>query len=477
MAINLGGRSARRSRRKTQVDPVKLDIDVLDVNGRKFVAGMHWEPLNNSRKPLAEAKTVGARNGWDIVSIKRGGDWIQAGFVSRADGAYKGMFSIASALAVVLGTKWCGVFDVGNERYLVVAVDGTGRIVAASDRVHPAARAKQVFNRILSENKEIPAASTWAPAALELAASERSLADLLPAELPKAVTKASELLYLKFGLTREQYITMAAFVLLSFVAYYGFNWWDARQQEAQQQEDERQAAIRQKALDLANANARMKLEQSALAHPWATLPRAEDFINACETIVDRFPLSIAGWMFTHADCNGTTVIAEYTRAIGTSQDTFTQTLSEGLIHVADESSSPVLGFEQAGDKAKITLPLNAPAAGDEPLMSANTLTPEFLGPLQRANAPEQDVFSAISIIEVPVVITMPPQPPGQPPLTPPQATWRQLGLSFKSQLQPKLILAGMKHQNGLRITDIDTILSDSDATLKWSIKGDFYVQR
>jgi hypothetical protein len=477
--IRRGPRSLRR--RKVGGERIELSISIYEINGNKYVAGMHWQPLSQSRTPLKEARVEGQKHGWDVVTIKRGPDWIQAGFVSRASGAYKGMYSIASALAGVLGPHWCGIFKTHEEgRYLLIAVDSGGRLVAASDRVLSGEDAKMLASRILSQN-EIPYENTYAPPELEFAEKSHTLEDLLPANLSKRVRKDAELTYLTAGLTKDQWRNLLLIGVLAGIGWYGFHLWD------QHVEAEKAAAtaLQQKKADeqlrIANENARRKLEAQALAHPWATMPSADDYISTCEGLIDRMPISPQNWMFIDGTCDKNSLTVDYNRGDGTSSQDLLSAISQFLQAQVTQNGMPpmppVISFTDSGNKATIVYVLKAPIAGDDPLQSLIDAMTSLLGPLERANAPGLTVFDNITVNQVPVKIVMPPAPAGQPPLPAPEATWRQLHFQFDSQLQPKDVFGALKDHDGLRLTGISTKLSATDATLTWTLTGDFYVQR
>lgn len=465
-------------RRRVMGERIELSITILEINGNRFVAGMQWQPLSQSRSPLKEAKEEGQRRGWDVVSIKRGSDWIQAGFVSRASGVYKGMYSVASSLAGVLGPHWCGIFATPEPgQYLVAAVDGSGRIVAASDRILPAESAKALSRRIQADN-DIPYENTFAPPELEMAPSVRELGDLLPPILPKAVRKQAALTYLSYGVTKESLRNLAIIGGLIVGALVAFHYWDAYEDGVKEEAARKEQAAQARRLALANANARRKLEALALTHPWAMTPSADDFIRACGSVVDRLPLDMTGWNFSDALCDdkkGITIT--YLRQTGSSQQDLARTIGASLLSISKESHLPVVSFTNNGDSVTVTFPLTGPVAGDDPLQPLVDAMSDFLGPIQRTNTADVQVFSNISIEQQPVVIKMPPAPPGQPPIPAPEATWRMLHWSLDSEIPPRLVFGGLKNRNGLRVTSIETKLQSDGAQLKWTMKGDFYVQR
>jgi len=103
---------------------------IVSINGNRFVSGLLWQALTRPRGYMKEAKEIGKREGLDIVAIRDTAEVKQAGFVSKADGAYKGMYSLAAALAGQLGDTWIGAFKLPDDRYAMVAVD-SGAIIPA----------------------------------------------------------------------------------------------------------------------------------------------------------------------------------------------------------------------------------------------------------------------------------------------------------------------------------------------------------
>lgn len=69
------------------------DVSILSYHGNKFVSGLFWRPLSSQRQYMKEARKLGKEEHLDIVAIRHSPTVIQAGFVSKSQGAVKGMYS------------------------------------------------------------------------------------------------------------------------------------------------------------------------------------------------------------------------------------------------------------------------------------------------------------------------------------------------------------------------------------------------
>ncbi|WP_236077293.1 type 4b pilus protein PilO2 [Paraburkholderia domus] len=466
---------------RREAERIGLDIEILEYRNRKFVTGLHWEPLNSALKYKKEAKDFASRYGWDVVAYRRARGGIQGGFVSTNDGAYKRMYSIAATLAGELakdyGDRWVGLFKVSEGMYLFAGV-WDGMIIPATDRIVSRVEASgafaEVLNRYSGDKGKIEDRCQFAPPELELAAQEIKLSDVL--EVNK-LRRDYQLKALTFTLTPSELRMIAAAGVIALVAWQGVDKWHDMQREKALAVARAQAAARAAALAEANANARKKLAESALAHPWAVLPSARDYVDACEGATDMFPLNIAGWSFATATCAGSQLTVVYQRKEGTTQGAFGETIGQGLVALANARATPVLGFSDAGSTATITMQLAYPVAGDDALLPEYEATSAFLGTLEPANSSDLQVISGMNIKEQAATIKLPPPPPGTPATEPPQAPWRHYAFSFDSQLQPQAIMASMQLGNGLRINSIVTKLNVDSAALIWTISGDLYVKR
>lgn len=455
--------SRRRSKGQVRDDaPVRQDLQYVEINGHGFVSNLFWQPLNNARSYMAEAKSFGKQNGWDIVAIRRG-TRIQAGFVDSGSRNLKGMFSLAASLASVLGDSWLGAFRLSDGRYAVVAVHemlicpGVDRLCATAEQ------AKQMLTNA-HNTYSFDAESIFAPPELEFASQDRDIYQLLSA---KSVRKENRLKQLTFGMSSRQLVIASVGVLAALGVIGGYVAWHQHEQE----EQERQAAIQRSAakkhLDDLNATARRKLVEAALAHPWAVQANAMDFIVACSKVTNALPLSVKGWTFESAECGSSGAVARFSRNGGT---------VEAMRVAAPELFGAPAVFS-GGDEATVTLGFVVPAGGDDVIASPDDDMSTFMTHFQQ-------IAVTPTLEERPVKIDPPKVPDGQPPLDPPIATWRKFHFSFDGPLQPvshfvagkatTTTLAGIP---GLRIEGITTKLNGDDATLTWHVEGNIYAKK
>ncbi|RTU84864.1 type 4b pilus protein PilO2, partial [Pseudomonas aeruginosa] len=110
------------------------DVSILSYHGNKFVSGLFWRPLSSQRQYMKEARKLGKEEHLDIVAIRHSPTVIQAGFVSKSQGAVKGMYSLASALSGQFEGDFLACWKVDEDRYALVAtLDGA--IVPGQDLV------------------------------------------------------------------------------------------------------------------------------------------------------------------------------------------------------------------------------------------------------------------------------------------------------------------------------------------------------
>jgi hypothetical protein len=109
------------------------DVAVLTIGARSFVTGLRWQNMRSSAHYMDEARSFGRENHMDIVAI-RVSKVIQAGFVAKARGVDRSMYSAAAVLIDTLGQSWLAAFDLGDGRFYLVAADKDA-IVPDPDRV------------------------------------------------------------------------------------------------------------------------------------------------------------------------------------------------------------------------------------------------------------------------------------------------------------------------------------------------------
>lgn len=453
-------------RSKAVLDPSPTaggETAIISINGRKFVTGLFWSPLSRARAYMAEARELGKKHDWDIVAIRRSATRIQAGFVSKNRGALKGMYSLASALAGVLGDKWIGVFEVGESRYAIVAVhDGT--IVPGYDRtVTGFDEAKSVMEHgiaLLDFGDNV-----YAPRSFNLALKECDLAEVLTA---KRLRPEHKLKQLTFGMTRKEMGVMAILLLLVGAGVYGYGLWSEHREALRLQELKRQAELRERALKLLEEQAKKSQPAQALEHPWAHMPLPAAFAAACQEMSRKHtPLSIAGWLESSSECSGKERTVTYER--------FDEGLTVSEFQRLAAVGGARVGIEDVPTKATVIRDLSVPPAGDESLMDATEARLRIASEVQRwGDTVAKDFSMTAREVKVPSV----PQPlPGQvtqsaPP--PPAPTWREFTFEFKTGLPPLRHIENLKDVPGLRITSIKAAVNRTEASIEWIVKGDLY---
>ena len=431
-------------------------VDVIEVNGYSFVGGLYWQTMLKVRSYEAEAKEIGKSIGMDIVTIRRTSMVIQAGFAPLGKGALKGMYSLAAALAQVLGDCWLGAFPVDgvDDRYAFVAVlDGAvmpGReFIGTRDAVEQALR--ETHSLVEGQGKK------WerviAPATFEFGGEAISLAELLQ---PKQLKPSAKLKPLTFGMTKREIliatgITAGALILL-LAGLFAKNAYDKRQDEA------REALARKQMAALAAANAHAPAAQAPV-RTWATQPVAIQAAQACDAALGLLPLAINGWVFDNATCAADgKVSAVYKQTDAGPLDTFLNAARTRF-----GSSAPL---QIAQDYKSVTVFLNytVPHSSDDALLREADATTLFVSH-----------FRGLAIEAVPTAPVPPPPPAeGAPTKQPPD--WRVFTYSFAAKLPPSMTLAGME-LNGLRLKSVELKLTDGAVPeLTWTTSGDLYVR-
>ncbi|WP_457926195.1 type 4b pilus protein PilO2 [Pseudomonas aeruginosa] len=127
------------------------DVSILSYHGNKFVSGLFWRPLSSQRQYMKEARKLGKEEHLDIVAIRHSPTVIQAGFVSKSQGAVKGMYSLASALSGQFDGDFLACWKVDEDRYALVAtLDGAivpGQDVVTSLRRGPGPGQEALYAR------------------------------------------------------------------------------------------------------------------------------------------------------------------------------------------------------------------------------------------------------------------------------------------------------------------------------------------
>lgn len=216
---------------------------------------------------------------------------------------------------------------------------------------------------------------------------------------------------------------------------------------------------RERALAELNQHTKQAQTLQALEHPWAKRPGTAEFVKGCNNAIDKLNLSIKGWTFTAAQCDGQLMSATYKRTGNSTSNDF---IAATIDHFSD---SPA--FFDDGNSAALKMTLSLELAGDDALDSADAMLAKITSWLHAQSL-------APSIKELPVELPTPAALPGQPPPEhPPAPDWKHYELQFTSTLPPSIALDGVP-STGLRLREIKTQLQNDRLT--WAVTGDLYAK-
>ncbi|MBS7690695.1 type 4b pilus protein PilO2 [Pseudomonas lalucatii] len=436
----------------TRPDPASW-VRVLTYNGRKFVTGLYWHPLSTPRQFMKEARAYGKEHGLDIVAIREAPTKIQAGFVAKKLGAVKGMYSMATALAGQFDADFVACWKIDEDLY-AIAGTAEGAIIPGGDLVTTLADAKQRIT-VLQNRGLLKNAQLFVPEGFGFDVRPFDIEELLA---PKRLRNEYKLRQLTFGLSRKELIAVGVCTGLLIGAGMGFHLWQSHQEELA-----RQAALeaeRQRLAELAakNAQAKSPLDLAALEHPWASMPDTQDLVKACSKAERVLPLSIAGWQFESATCDGLALAATYQRAGTSTAKQFT----EAAALLFEETPAFLI---DDGNTVGVRVPLKVAIGSNEELPSQDqvlqAVTSHFY---QQGIAPRLAPAQAEPIQQLPGN-----DQPAQT-ITPP---WTKFTFHAESTLPPVLSLEGLPGI-GVRTTLIETTLKNSQLT--WSVAGEIYAK-
>lgn len=430
-------------------------VQVLQHRGKSFVTGLRWHPLGSITGHMKEARQYGREHQLDIVAIRRTPAIIQAGFVARSDDVTKGMYSLAATLAGQLGDSWIAAWRTESDldQYALVAVY-QGGVISGCDMIGTGA---EVRRRVAQQrSRGISFTHEYLPLEFEMGGQPLDIEELLQ---PSNLKREYRLRPLVFGLSKAELVQLTILGLLIVAGTIGWAQWQSHQ--AQIAKEAAFQAEQRRLEELARLQKESGVEQTpqALEHPWAKRPSVADFVEGCSNVVYQLPLSIAGWEFSSALCDGTQVLSSYKRSGNSTAD--------NLIKATQGHFSDRPAFFDEGNSATLKFDISTPAAGDEPLKNAMDMLANLSSWLH--NFSQQPTLK-----EVPVVVPVEPAMPGQPaPPPPPQPQWKQFELRYATGITPLDTLTGAPAQ-GLRLREIKTEYQAGH--LLWTVTGDLYAK-
>lgn len=439
--------------------PVKTSVSIVPVNGRQFVAGLFWQPLTRPRSYMKEAREIGKREGMDIVAIRHS-VIMQAGFVAKGQGVVKGMYSLAASLASQLGNSWLGVFELDEDQFALVAVHD-GAIVPGCDLIGDR---EEISNKLRVVYNYFNWGVIYAPASFEFGGEPLDIKKLLESSNLK---KENQLRPLTFGLSPREWVLLGAALVIVVGGLFGYSEWAKYQANLRREAAIRAEQARRAELERLNAKAKSEQSQKALDHPWAKQPAAEDFAHGCIDVIHSLRLSVGGWIFQDAKCDGKAVVATYKRKDMFSINEFLAE-AKGAFAVA-----PTIAGD--GDSANLSIPLDLRYGGDDPLRPVAVATADFSSHLQKLGI-------VIKLTEKPV--QAPQQPaaalpgqqaaggaPGQPVVPAPVPDWKTFTFTIDTEAAPGVVFAGVR-SDGLRFTNLSVRFQEDVPKLIWTVAGE-----
>lgn len=432
-------------------------VTITTINGKQFVSGLFWQPLTRPRAYMKEAREIGSREGMDIVAIRHS-TIMQAGFVAKDQGVLKGMYSMAASLAGRLGPSWLGVFELDDGTYAFVAVND-GAIVPGCDMVGDREEVREKLNYIYSF---FSWEKVYVPADFDYGGETVDIKTLL---VPGSLQKEHRLKQLTFGLTNRELLLGVGAVVAIVIGGVGYMQLQAVEEKKARMERIRAEQIRQQ--QLAELNAKTKREQSvnALAHPWAKLPAADDFISSCVAGINAMPLTINGWVFQSAKCGGNQLAATYGRRGTATVNDFISGAKGRFV------SEPA--FLEEGESVAVHTELKLMYGGDDVLQPLAPMLSSFTSHFQALDI-------KLKLTEKPTAPEKPKPLPGQTASQPDNEVevvpdWKTYTFSFDTELAPELAFTGL-NGSGVRFTEVAVKLQEETSKLTWNVAGEIYAK-
>lgn len=436
------------------------DIRVMTINHRRFVVGLTWQTIRAQRNPMKEIRRVGKEQGLDLVAVRRS-DSIQAGFAPKTRLRLRGTFSLTVSLASLLEGCCIAVVPLGEgpdgtPQYTLVGKTERGGIHPWSDKVYAAALLRQTLIDLRGELRgsksdlEVPVYGDPAVAGVT------APLDLEAVLAPKQLSKDFRLRPLTWGMTRGQLMTAAAVAALALA---GLGFWlhvegerEAAARAALQREMARQAEL--------NKQARYKAALDSFRHPWTEQPSVGAFIGQCQRMLDRVPLSIAGWMTV------TVVCAQGDASVQSIRRTNSAATTAGYVAEVKKlfGVTPVFSFADSS-QASFTLSQTPKPEGDDPMVPVDERLMQFISRFQSLNID-------LAVSAVPIKDVKKNSEGEDLPLQ----DWQEYQFSAETDVPPRNIFAGAGF-TGIRLSQITVGINTSDGSVRYKISGSLYGKR
>lgn len=430
-------------------------VTVISAGGKFLVSGLYWQTLSQPQKVMKEAREIGRRDGMDIVAIRRLPTIIQAGFVRKQAGVQKGMFSLASIVADLLLRKdgqstldpLIAAFAVGDGRFAIVAFKDGG-VVPDSDVVFASLPLAQEAVRALyallsSKGKEV---TVYAPAELEFGGDSSVTLE----SLARAASRTHKLKPLRFGLSRREWILLAAALVAIVVALVAYQIWRQHQREREELlERQRQAELARILKDSGQ-----EVLPAALVHPWTTTPSVPAMISHCRAAARSTPLYLAAWELQGHNCTPNAYEAAYVRQPRATVLDFTAAAAAAF------PPGSTVSIQADADQATVRVISQAPAGGDDEMQDVHFRVDHLVSHLQK---------QLIPIKVAPKAQQTQSAQENQVAMPPPD--WSTATFEITSDWPAVSIFAGFDTR-GVRLLEQSTTIKESK--LSYTLKGEIY---
>jgi hypothetical protein len=425
-----------------------MSTHIVQIGKHRFVSGLFWQSLSRPRELRKEAVELAKTLSLDLVTIRKEHGSAQAGFAHTADGAQRGMLSLAAAVAQQIAQKgiftegrhqavsnWLGAFKLPDGKWAYFAVrdesflpngDFAGTKEEVLDRLN-GDYGLGGWNIIIGDKE------------LEEHGFHNFIAEKIENVVPRS--KSGRIKVQRWwALTPvERRIDWKLAAVTAVVATIVVGGGTATWMYHKKQVEERERAAAMEA-------ARNKLQSGELEapHPWLAKPMPLVLARDCLDHLQHF--SPGGWPLEEYACEAGQISYKWTRGAST----------VGSLLAA----IPEAVVDLDGDKASWWQPLKLQASKDDVLLPSKELVMPLVTEFQKLGLP----------LKVTALPPPPPPPPGTEKNAAPRPTWQTFSFTAKAGGVPPLELASILTQPGVRLDKL------SYRNGEWQIEGAIYAK-
>jgi hypothetical protein len=409
-----------------------------------FLAGVNWEPVpaRHKRNIKGLARRRGAHSFVTYSYLNQ--DAVQeyvTGLANSADidvsrQSVKTFYALALMVVPALEPSGYAIIPLAPDVYSFVGcING----VLMNDIVGDKPAIDQALNTFIQFNPE-PDSGWRCYAPTEFCLEGSSVFDLDGILTAKKLPASARFQRVS---TRKPVIAMMALALVLLGGYFGYRHYE-----------EKQLALQLNAQHEAFLQAQNNTP--VITPPWVTEPGVKTFVAACAAHWQSTPLSLAGWLFSEADCRDGMIRFAYAKPEGGTVGDFVARANR----VFNGEHPPYFNIPGPGDVGGYTQTVQIPAANDDtPLYSRDIQ-------VQRMTTFAQQTRLGFTFTEESNVITQ----DGEETVLP----WRVFSMTLKTDIPPTVLFSDMD-ETGVRVSAIKVALGQG--RLMYQIEGKFYAQQ